>query len=67
MDEAGISKICLSAWYRPGKAIFSNEEVTVFTRAYPDRIFGLAGVDLLDPVGAGKPLFIRQESISADS
>ncbi|KAE8155325.1 hypothetical protein BDV25DRAFT_135073 [Aspergillus avenaceus] len=50
MDEAGISHICLSAWSRPGKMIFSNEEVAEYTRAYPDRISGLAAVDLHDPV-----------------
>jgi len=54
MDEAGVSKICLCAWYRPGKAVFSNEDVAEFTRAYPDRFVGIASVDLLDPVGAVK-------------
>ena len=54
MDQAGISKICLSAWYRPGKVIFSNEQVNLFVKAYPDRIFGICGVDLLDPLGGGE-------------
>jgi uncharacterized protein len=63
MDEAGVSHICLSAWSRPGKAIFSNAEVANYTRAYPSRIFGLASVDLLDPVGAVKELehYVREE------
>jgi len=56
MDGAGVSKICLCAWYRPGKAVFSNEHVAEFTRAYPDRFVGIASVDLLDPVGAVKEL-----------
>ncbi|KAH6664581.1 hypothetical protein B0J14DRAFT_493398 [Halenospora varia] len=56
MDEAGVSQICLSAWSRPGKMIFSNAEVAKYTRAYPDRIFGLAAVDLHDPVSAVKEL-----------
>lgn len=56
MDEAGVSHICLSAWTRPGKAIFSNAEVAEYTRAYPGRIFGLAAVDLHDPVNAVKEL-----------
>ncbi|EEU34404.1 uncharacterized protein NECHADRAFT_82251 [Fusarium vanettenii 77-13-4] len=56
MDEAGVSHICLSAWSRPGQMIFSNEEVAKYTRAYPDRIFGLAAVDLHNPVEAVKDL-----------
>ncbi|KAI4596813.1 hypothetical protein KJ359_005156 [Pestalotiopsis sp. 9143b] len=56
MDEAGVSQICLSAWSRPGQMIFSNEEVAHYTRAYPDRIFGLAAVDLHKPVEAVKEL-----------
>ncbi|PLB42210.1 amidohydrolase family protein [Aspergillus candidus] len=51
MDAAGVSQICLCAWYRPGQAVFSNEDVAEFTRAFPDRFIGIAGVDLLDPVG----------------
>jgi len=54
MDDAGVSKICLCAWYRPGKVVFSNEDVAEFTRAYPDRFVGIASVDLLDPVSAVK-------------
>ncbi|KAF2470926.1 amidohydrolase 2 [Lindgomyces ingoldianus] len=56
MDEAGVSHICMSAWSRAGETIFSNAEVTEYTRAYPDRIFGLAAVDLHDPVSAVKEL-----------
>jgi uncharacterized protein len=56
MDDAGVSHICLAAWNRPGKAICSNAEVAEYTRAYPDRIFGLASVDLRDPISAVKEL-----------
>ncbi|KIW28057.1 uncharacterized protein PV07_07741 [Cladophialophora immunda] len=56
MDSAGVSQICLASWRRPGKVVFSNDQVAEFTRAYPDRIFGLASVDLLDPVNAVKEL-----------
>lgn len=56
MDEAGVDQICLSAWYRPEGAVFSNEEVAQYTRAYPNRIMGLVGVNLLDPVAAVKEL-----------
>lgn len=63
MDAGGVSKICLTAWYRPGKAVFSNEEVAKFTRAFPDRFVGIAGVNLHDPVGAVKEIdkYIKEE------
>ncbi|KAL1595349.1 hypothetical protein SLS60_010040 [Paraconiothyrium brasiliense] len=63
MDEAGVSHICLSAWSRPGKMIFSNAEVAQYTRAYPKRIFGLATVDLHDPVNAVRELehYVKNE------
>ncbi|KAJ0116898.1 hypothetical protein J7T55_003312 [Diaporthe amygdali] len=63
MDEAGVTHICLSAWSRPGQMIFSNEEVAQYTRAYPDRIFGLAAVDLHNPVEAVKVLehYVKKE------
>jgi predicted TIM-barrel fold metal-dependent hydrolase len=63
MDASGVSKICLCAWYRPGKAIFSNEQVAEFTRAFPDRFIGIAGVDLHDPVSAVKEIdkYVREE------
>lgn len=56
MDEAGVTQICLSAWHRPGSTIFSNAKVAKYARAHPTRIFGLASVDLLDPVNAVKEL-----------
>ena len=63
MDEAGVSHLCMSAWSRPGKMIFTNAEIAEFTRAYPDRIFGLAAVDLHDPVNAVKELehYVKNE------
>lgn len=63
MDESNISRICLSAWYRPGRAIFSNEQVAEYTRAYPDRFIGIAGVDLDDPVGYVKDVerWVKEE------
>lgn len=64
MDEAGVTHICLSAWSRPGRVLFSNEEVAEYTRAYPDRIFGLATVNLHDPVTAVKELehYVKKEA-----
>ncbi|KAL4893582.1 amidohydrolase 2 [Aspergillus ambiguus] len=63
MDAAGVSRICLCAWYRPGQVIFSNAEVAEFTRAFPDRFVGIASADLHDPVGAVKDIekYVKEE------
>lgn len=63
MDKGGVDQICLSAWYRPEGPVFSNAQVAEYTRAYPERIFGLASVDLHDPVKAVKDLdhYVRVE------
>lgn len=52
MDAAGVDQICLTAWYRPGKVVFSNSEVAEYTRLHPTRIHGIASVNLLDPIAA---------------
>ncbi|REK10488.1 MAG: amidohydrolase [Planctomycetota bacterium] len=56
MDAAGIDKLLLTAWTRPGKALFSNEQVAEFVRDHPDRLVGIAGVDLERPVEAVRQL-----------
>eukprot|EP01080_Neovahlkampfia_damariscottae_P003257 gene3257-5700_t len=56
MDEAGIDKVFLSAWNRPGKVVISNENVYSYTSKYPERFYGLASVDLEKPVEAVKEL-----------
>lgn len=63
MDQGGVSQILLAAWNRPGSVLTSNAEVAKYTRAYPNRIFGLVSVDLHDPVAAVKELdhYIRVE------
>lgn len=52
MDAAGVDQICLTTWYRPGEAVFSNSEVADYTRAHLTRIYGIVSVNLLDPVAA---------------
>ncbi|CAG8589321.1 10647_t:CDS:1 [Gigaspora margarita] len=56
LDEAGVEKLCLNAWYRPGKIIISNDVVSEWVQKYPDRFIGIAGVNLLDPYNAVKEL-----------
>ena len=56
MDEAGVEKLMLAAWCRPEGWAISNEEVAVYTRAFPDRFVGVATVDLSKPVAAVREL-----------
>jgi uncharacterized protein len=56
MDKAGVDKLMLCAWQRPGRVIISNDEVAAFTRAYPDRFVGVAAVDLAYPMPAVREL-----------
>ncbi|MEM7182176.1 MAG: amidohydrolase family protein [Spirochaetota bacterium] len=52
MDEAGFDKVFLSAWHRPGKSITSNDYIADYIKKYPDRLYGMATVNLADPVAA---------------
>src|SRR5262245_51155162 len=56
MDVAGIERLLLTAWTRPGNAIASNDRVAEFIRDYPRRFVGVAGVDLERPVAAVREL-----------
>jgi predicted TIM-barrel fold metal-dependent hydrolase len=52
MDEGGVESVLLCAWHRAGGWVISNDDVAEYTRAHPERLFGVASVDLADPVGA---------------
>lgn len=52
MDTAGVASALVSAWWGPGGPILSNEDVYRVTRAFPDRFYGVAAVDLSRPVAA---------------
>lgn len=62
LDKAGVRRVMLSAWYRPGPTprtattVISNDQVAEYVKAYPDRFIGIAGVNLHDPVEAVKEL-----------
>jgi hypothetical protein len=56
MDEAGVQRGLLCAWYGPQGALISNEEVARCVERYPDRFAGVAGVDLAAPVHALRSL-----------
>jgi predicted TIM-barrel fold metal-dependent hydrolase len=56
MDAGGVSLGLLSAWHGPGGPLIANDEVAGLVSADPDRLAGLAAVDLRDPVGAVREL-----------
>ena len=56
MDKASVSCGLIAAWYGPQGALISNDEVAGFVAQYPDRLLGLASVDLTQPVKAVREL-----------
>src|SRR3954463_6995279 len=56
MDAAGVAVSLLSAWYGPEGALISNDEVAGFVSQAPDRLAGVASVDLRRPVAAVREL-----------
>lgn len=56
MDAGGVDFGLLSAWYGPNGPLITNDEVARFVSARPDRLAGLASVDLRDPVAAVREL-----------
>ena len=56
MDEAGIDRVLLCAWCRPGQWIISNDQVADFVREFPTRFVGVAAVDLEKPLAAVREL-----------
>jgi uncharacterized protein len=56
MDRAGIGRLLLSAWHRPGQWVFHNDEVAEMVRQFPERFSGVAAVNLEKPVEAVREL-----------
>lgn len=56
MDEAGVDRGLISAWYGPDGPLITNDEVAHFVAAYPHRFTGVASVDLRHPVAAVREL-----------
>jgi len=56
MDAAGIERVLLSSWTRPGVTIVSNDDIRQFIAEYPARFVGVAGVNLADPLAATREL-----------
>lgn len=56
MDSAGVDRLMLCAWHRPGQWVFHNDDIAAMVRQYPDRFTGVAAVDLEKPVAAVREL-----------
>ena len=56
MDSAGIERLFITAWTRPGVEIVSNERVAEVIKDYPQRLVCVASVDLEHPVQAVRQL-----------
>ena len=52
MNEAGVSKTLISAWYAPRNVMISNDEVAGFVAEAPERLVGVGSVDLSKPMQA---------------
>ena len=56
MDEAGVRLGLICAWWGPQGPLISNDEVATFVRRHPDRLVGVASVDLCRPMDAVREL-----------
>lgn len=56
MDAGGVRIGLTSAWWSPQGPLIGNDEVAGFVNAYPDRLAGIASVDLYRPMDAVREL-----------
>jgi hypothetical protein len=56
MDRAGIDRVLLCAWHRPGAWVITNDEVAQIVHQFPDRFVGVASVNLEKPLEAVREL-----------
>ncbi|UTW56089.1 amidohydrolase [Kordiimonas sp. SCSIO 12610] len=52
MDQAGVDKTLISAWYAPRNVMISNDEVASFVAEAPERLIGVGSVDISKPMEA---------------
>jgi len=52
MDGGGVTMGLIAAWYGPGGALISNEEVHGFVSRFPDRLVGVASANVARPIDA---------------
>ncbi len=56
MDSAGVAVGLLSAWHGPRGALIGNDDVAECVRANPERLVGIASVDISRPMAAVREL-----------
>jgi predicted TIM-barrel fold metal-dependent hydrolase len=56
MDEAGVDRALICAWYGPDGPLISNDEVATTVAGSPGPVGGVASVDLRGPVPAVREL-----------
>jgi uncharacterized protein len=56
LDAAGVNRALLSAWWGPEGPLIGNDEVAAWVRRFPDRLIGVASVDLARPMPAIREL-----------
>lgn len=56
LDAAGVRQALITAWYGPRGAMISNDDVAEAVAQYPDRLVGVASVDLQHPMEAVREL-----------
>ena len=56
LDAAGVDRALVSAWWGPRGPMLANDDVAALARAYPERLIGVASVDLMRPMVAVREL-----------
>jgi len=56
MNAGGVAVGLVAAWWGPQGALIDNDEVASFVREHPDRLVGVASVDLARPMDAVREL-----------
>ena len=67
MDQAQVSRGLICAWWGPAGPLISNEEVSAYVKQCPDRLSGVASVDLYRPMEAVRELrrLVKEQGFKA--
>jgi len=56
LESAGVERALLSAWWGPQGPLLGNDEVAAMVSAHPERLVGVAAVDLFRPMDGVREL-----------
>ena len=56
LDAGKVDRALVSAWWGPQGPLLPNDDVAALVRTHPDRLVGVASVDLLHPMAAVREL-----------